>query len=197
MLEKLKEKKIIGAIGIATVFLGVLLPYYQVSIFGHTYKLALWNYIEGKVILLLLTANFLFLFRDFAQKYVPQVFESNIGQKIQTANPKLAIVPVILIVAFVVILFLRLDVGSTLDHGMGFYFLWLGIICLTVHTFLYKNVEPVSTQYTNGEQINKDYSQTMQNRQQLSYLGSVKYCSGCGNKCEANTNICSFCGRQL
>lgn len=134
----LKSKRILAGIGIVALILGIILPYYQVTIFNHTYKIALWRYIEGKIAMMLTMANLLFIFKDVIEKYAPQMFESSLGKKIKTTNSKFAIVPTILIIAFVVILFLRLDVGSSLTHGPGFFLLWCGIICLISHTLLYK-----------------------------------------------------------
>jgi len=98
-------------------------------------------------------ANLLFIFKDVVKKYAPQLYASNIGQKIENANPKFSIVPTILVVAFTIYLTVRLDVDTTyIKHSTGFYALWLGIICLGAHSFLYKKSD------TEGYQIPQNNS---------------------------------------
>lgn len=184
-MDKLKKTRILGAIGLVSLFLGVMLPYYEFSLLSYSYKIRLWGYFEGKIVMILLIANLLFIFKDLILKYVPQMFNSDIGQKIKNANEKFAIVPTILIVIFVVVLFLRLDVGSTLEHGLGFYFLWLGIICLLLHTFIIKK-------NTNVLQVKKE-----EYRNVTIMDNNIKYCPYCKKECSAIISNCPNCGHQF
>ena len=184
MIEKLKTKRILGCIGIVFLLLGIILPYYKVSLLRITYSIKLWGYLEGKIIFALILANFLFLFKDIVKKYAPQLFNSSLGQKIENANPKLAIIPIILIVAFVVILYLRLDINSSLHHGTGFYFLWLGIICLIFQTFIFKKENLTAIEETT-------------NISHVTILENLQECPNCHIKCEANGLFCPNCGNKL
>lgn len=203
MLEQLKNKRYLGAAGLILLFLGTILPYYQYTLLGYHIKLCLNKYIEGKIVMALIIANLLFIFKDYVEKYAPQMFHSNIGMKIKNANPKLAIVPTILIVAFVILLFLRVDLGTTLKHGLGFFTLWLGVICLVLHSFIYKKNKEITTieseqtnynQIVNNQQMNSNQQpQTMNNN----INSNVKYCGGCGNPCDFNAEKCVMCGRSF
>lgn len=204
-MEKLRNTRILGAIGIIALFLGVILPYYQINLFGYSYKITLWGYLEGKIVMILAVANFLFIFKDLIEKYVPQMFNSNLGRKIQNANPKFSIIPTILIVAFVVILFFRLDIDTTLNHGLGFYTLWFGVICLILHTFIYKKSNVVKDQQYNYNSNSTNSNVTILNCNEPANNMvtnqpanvNVKCCPYCGNQCDQNVNQCFMCGKQI
>lgn len=206
MLEQLKNKRYLAATGLILLVLGTILPYYQYSFLGYSIKIYLYKYLEGKIVMALIVANLLFIFKDLIENYVPQMFNSNMGNKIKNANAKFAIVPTILIVAFVIILFFRVDLGTSLKHGLGFFALWLGVICLVLHSFIYKK----SNEMTNyNKQV--DYTQTpansnvtiIDNQQPINNQqtmnnninSNVKYCPGCGKQCDATANNCPMCGR--
>lgn len=202
MLEQLKNKRYLGALGLILLFLGTILPYYQYSFLGYSIKICLYKYLEGKIVMALIVADLLFIFKDLVEKYVPQMFNSNIGSKIKNANPRLSIVVTILIVVFVVILFLRLDFGTSLKHGLGFFTLWLGVVCLVLHSFIYKKSNKI-TNYS--EQVNYDQTPVnsnvtiIDNRQVTNnnINSNVKYCPGCGKQCEATANNCPMCSRSF
>lgn len=138
-MEQLKTTRILGVIGITGLILGIMLPYFTFSFFGYSQKVALWGYWEGKVMMLLTIANLLFIFRDYIEKYIPKMFDSNIGRLIKNANPKLSIIPTILVIAFAIYLYTTIDIDTSyIKYGLGFYSLWGGIICLIAHTCLYK-----------------------------------------------------------
>lgn len=44
IMEKLKTTRILGAIGIAGLILGTMMPYVKYSIFGYKYSISLWGY---------------------------------------------------------------------------------------------------------------------------------------------------------
>lgn len=158
--------------------------------------------------MVLILSNILFIFKDYVEKYVPQLFNTNLGSKIQNANPKFAIVPTIGVAAFAVWLYLRLDVDTTyLKHGLGFWSLWAGVVCMLGHTFLYKknlvstsnnNTYSQSMQQPSYNQAQQNYNQTSYNQQSMQQpQQNVKFCPGCGNKCDANADRCFMCGRQF
>lgn len=138
-MDKLKNTRILGVIGIVGLILGIVLPYYTISFFGYTKSVSLWGYWEGKIMMILTIANLLFIFKDYVEKYVPQMFDYNIGRIIKDANPKFSIVPTILVVVFAIYLYTKIDIDTSyVKYGLGFWSLWGGIISLIVYTFLYK-----------------------------------------------------------
>ena len=164
-MSVLKNKRILAIIGIVLIFLGTILPYYILTILGYSTSVSLWGYWEGKIITALIVLNTLFIFKDLIQKYIPGLFNSNLGQKIINANPKLSIIPIILIVAFVIYLNLSFNFSNdVLKHGVGFYLLWIGIVFLIVHVFVYKN--PNAVQVNTNQQQNYQQSMGQQMQQQ-------------------------------
>ena len=138
-MEKIKDTRILALIGSICVFIGVITPYLSFSILGYKTNLSLWNYWEGKIVMVLLFANVLFIFKDYIEKYAPQLFESELGKRIKDANPKLSIIPVVIIAAFT--LYMATNIGVDLKygkHGLGFYSLWAGVVCLIGHSIFYK-----------------------------------------------------------
>ena len=176
-MEKLKNTRILAAVGIVCLFLSVTcFPYLKFSMFGYSTSIKLWGYWEGKVIMVLIVANLLFIFRDYVEKYVPKMFDTRIGEKIKNANSKYSIIPTIGIVIFVIWLYNELDVDTSyLKYGLGFYFLWLGVICLVGHTFLYKKELPKSnsSQVLQENTYNTNYTgvQPTQTQQNMNYTG--------------------------
>ena len=149
IIEKCKTTRILGAIGIIALILGTMLPYVQYNIFGHTYSLALWGYWEGKIVMALAIANLLFIFKDFVEKYIPSLFCSGIGKKIQSLeNPKYSLVPTILAAIF--IFYLTLHIHITFKYyNIGFYLVWLGTICLVAYALIHKQ-ENITTNIQNS-----------------------------------------------
>lgn len=138
IIEKVKNTRILATIGIAGLILGTIFPYVSYSFFGSSVNISMWNYWEGKIVLILAIANLLFIFKDFVGKYIPSLFNTNIGKKIADIdNPKVSLVPTILAVVFVVYLQIRLDIGFG-NYGIGFYLLWIGIIALLAYAFLHR-----------------------------------------------------------
>lgn len=139
IMEKIKTTRILGAVGIAGLILGTIMPYVKYNIFGYKYSISLWGYLEGKIVLLLAIANLLFIFKDLVEKYVPKLFETNIGKKIQNLNnPKYSLIPTVLSALFALYLTLHLNVAFK-NYNIGFYSLWIGTICLVVYAFLHKS----------------------------------------------------------
>lgn len=138
VLEKLRTTKSLAGIGIIALLLATILPYAEFHVFGYSYSVTLWNYWEGKVILVLTIANALLIFKDIVEKYVPSLFKTTLGQKLQNVNEaKYSIIPTILIVLFA--LYLSFGSSITLKYcSIGFYVLWIGIIALVAYAILHR-----------------------------------------------------------
>lgn len=194
-MEVIKNKRILALVGIAGLILGCFLPYYTISLFGYTQSISLWGYWEGKIVLVLTLANALFIFQDFIEKYVPQLFNNWVGNLVQKAkNPKFALVPTILVAVFAISLIIRLDVDSDyIKYGLGFWVLWIGIIALIGHAIFYKkqNVQSVQSQ----QSVN--YQQVQQPMQQPQIDPTKKFCPHCRNQVDANAETCFMCGNKF
>lgn len=141
VLEKMRNTRLLAGIGIVCLILGTFFSYVSYSIWGYTYQLSLFDYWEGKIILIIAIANLLFIFKDFVEKYIPSLFKSGIGRKIADINnPKASLVPTIAAAAFALYLTLKLDVSFS-NYSLGFYSLWLGVIALVAYAFLHRNNE--------------------------------------------------------
>lgn len=141
VLDKLKNTRLLAGIGVVCMILGTMFSYVSYDIFGYAYDIALFDYLEGKIILIIAIANLLFIFKDFVEKYIPSLFNTGIGKKIKDINnPKASLVPTILGAAFAIYLTLKLDVEFS-AYGLGFYSLWIGVICLVAYAILHKNNE--------------------------------------------------------
>ena len=101
VLDKLKNTRLLAGIGVACMILGTMFSYVSYDIFGYSYDIALWDYLEGKIILLIAIANLLFIFKDLVEKYIPSLFDTTLGKKIKNINnPKASLVPTFLGAAF-------------------------------------------------------------------------------------------------
>lgn len=198
-MDKIKETRILALIGLICVFVGVITPYITFSILGYVRSLALWEYWEGKAIIVLLLANVLFIFRDYVEKYVPQLFKSELGKKIKDANPKLAIVPVVLIAAITIYMTSTIGVSSSYaKHGLGFYSLWIGVICLVGHTVFYKkktldNIRSTVSAYQQKTATPEQPQQVQPTVEQQ----NVKFCTNCGVKLDQGATRCYACGKEF
>lgn len=142
IMEKLKNTRLLAGIGIALLFIGIVTPYIRYSFWGYTMSLSLWGYWEGKIIMLLAIANLLFIFKDIVEKYAPGLFKSAMGQKIQEMdNPKYSLIPTLLAAVLAIYLTFSLDVDLFKYYNIGFYSLWLGVICLVMYAILHRNSE--------------------------------------------------------
>jgi len=150
-MEVIKNKRILALIGIICLVVGCFLPYFSVQFLGISQSYSLWGYWEGKVIFTLTLANALFIFSDEIKKYVPQLFNSNMGKIIDKVNnPKFALIPTIIATAFLIYLFTEFsDVKDLIKYGLGFYTVWLGVLALIGHSIFYKksNVPIAPVQY--------------------------------------------------
>ena len=139
IIEKFKTTRILATIGIIGLILGTIMPYAKYSIFGYKYSISLWGYWEGKIVMILAIANLLFIFKDIVEKYMPKLFDTNIGKKIQNLdNPKYSLVPTVLATIFAIYLTTTLSISSFKYYNIGFYSLWIGTISLVAYAFLHK-----------------------------------------------------------
>ena len=151
IIEKCKTTRILAIIGIVGLFLGVIVPYVKMDLYIYEYTITLWEYWEGKVIMILVIANLLFIFKDIIEKYVPALFNSALGQKIRDCkNPKVSLIPTILIVIFAIYLTSTLGIDSFKYYSIGFYLMWIGTISLVAYAFLHKNGNIQNENIQNG-----------------------------------------------
>lgn len=190
-MEVIKNKRILALVGIIGLILGSFLPYYKISFLGISKTIALWGYLEGKVIFILTLANALFIFQDYIEKYVPQLFNNWVGNIVQKAkNPKLSIVPTILAALFVISLIIRIDIDTNyVKYGLGFWVLWIGIISLIGHSIFYKK-EEVQTVEQSQQPIN--YQQV-----EPQIDPTKKVCPQCRTQVDLNTDTCFMCGNKF
>lgn len=140
IIEKLKTTRILGAIGITGLILGTIMPYVKYDIFGYIFKITLWNYWEGKVIVILALANLLFIFKDLVEKYAPFLFNKWVGKKVQECqNQKFSLIPTVLSAIFAIYLTSKLGLRTFKYYNIGFYAMWIGTICLVIYAFLHKS----------------------------------------------------------
>ena len=139
IIEKCRTTRILGAIGVAGLVLGTIMPYVKYNLWGYKYSISLWGFWEGKIIMLLAIANLLFIFKDLVEKYVPSLFNSNIGKKIKDCeNPKFSLIPTVLVAIFAIYLTSNMGIDTFKYYNIGFYAMWIGTICLVAYAFLHK-----------------------------------------------------------
>ncbi len=142
-MEILRKKRYVALGGLLIAFIGLFLPFFKIEVLWVKETITLIKYWEGIVTLVLLIAITLFIFRDFIEKYIPSVQKTPFGGFISKLNPKLVLVPIILIV--LLILYLTIHSNKELSmykeyikFGAGFYMIWIGAVLLVAHVFLYK-----------------------------------------------------------
>lgn len=225
--EKVKTTRILAAVGLCALFLGTLFPYFKITFLGISGSVKLIDYWEGKVIIVLIIANLLFIFGDLVEKYVPQLFETNVGKTIKKLDSKFSIIPVILVAVMAIYLASEVDVSSKyLKYGLGFYTLWAGVICTVAHAFLYKKTaKKVEAPTVAAPVVNTAAVETVAPVQTVAEpqpvasvtnevpvetvvtpvvteeakveQPTVKYCTNCGHACDINSNNCMMCGTKL
>ena len=138
ILEKCKNTRILAIIGIVCMFLGTIFSYVRYEFFGYVYDIALWDYLEGKIILVLVIANIIFIFKDYVEKYIPKLVEKGFWQKIASIkNSKAELISTLLVGAIAIYLTFKVDV-EFLQYSLGFYLLWIGIISSFAYAILHK-----------------------------------------------------------
>ena len=205
-MEVIRNKKILALIGIIALLLGTFLPYITLSLWGYSQSISLWGYWEGKVVLILTLANALFIFNDWIEKYLPQLFDNSVGKLVKKANnPKFSLIPTVLVAGFAVYMLININVDSEyLKYGLGFYLLWVGIIALVGHSIFYKkqNSEAINTVQPQIQQpVNNTMNVQPQMQQSMSNVNSpivnMKYCPNCGKQVDINSETCLMCGNKF
>lgn len=142
-MEKVKEKvmhtKILAAIGIACMILGIFFAYVKVSLWGFSQSISLLKYWEGYVILVLALVNILIIFKANVEKFLPKMFKGKFGQfLVKIENQKFSLIPTGLVAVLVIYLHSVVMTSSYIHYGLGFYLILIGIILLAVYPFIYK-----------------------------------------------------------
>ena len=139
VMEMVKTKRILAIIGIVGLFLGTIMPYYKFSFLGISKTIALWGYLEGKIMFILILALALFIFKDYIEKYVPQLFNNGVGKFVKKFdNPKFSLVPTAIVIILAIYVSTLVETSDYIKFGLGFYMLWLGAICMVGHAIFYK-----------------------------------------------------------
>lgn len=208
VMNKVKNTRILAVIGIAGLFLGTILPYFKISFLGYSQSFSLFGYWEGKIVMLLVVANALFIFKDYIKKYAPQMFNTSMGRIIEDANSKLSLIPTILSAVFAIYLYIELKDTSIVKFAMGFWILWLGVASLIAFAILYQGDAmntPVATatpqpvppmtpaQPTQNMSMNPATPSTVATPNNGM---NPQVCTGCGGNIDPATNKCVFCGKQ-
>lgn len=139
VMEMVKTKRILAIIGIVGLFLGTVMPYYKFSFLGISKTIALWGYLEGKIMFVLILALALFIFKDYIEKYVPQLFNNGVGKIVKKLdNPKFSLIPTALVIILAIYVSTLVETSDYIKFGLGFYMLWLGGIAMVLHAIFYK-----------------------------------------------------------
>ena len=149
-MEKLKNTRILGIVGLSIMLIATFLPYISASVLGITSSVSLFGYWQGKVTLFVIFANILFVFKDYVKKYVPQLFEKGIGKSIENAKPIFSLIPTGISVLLNIVLILQVTSSNSkytyidVGFGIGFYVMLLGIASMIAYAILYKEPEQVA-----------------------------------------------------
>jgi hypothetical protein len=139
IIEKCKTTRILGAIGIIGLILGSIMPYVKYDFWGYSYSVTLVEFWQGKFIIILAIANLLFIFKDVVEKYIPALFNSEIGRKIQECdNQKYSLIPTVLSTIFAIYLTSTMGTSSFGYYNIGFYAMWIGTISLVAYALIHK-----------------------------------------------------------
>jgi len=189
-MEIVKNKRILALIGIISLLLGTIFPYmtFEIKELKYYESISLISYIEGILILIITFATTLIIFKDFVEKYASRLYERGLGKLLKKVeNPKFAIIPTVLVAGIAIYLTsVSMDIGSSFDdysdyikNGIGFYLLWLGVLCLIAHAFLYKGStkkteEPVKNYHQIDETPSVQPQSTQQTYQQSAQPQSMQ-----------------------
>ena len=143
-MDFIKNKRYLALAGLICLLLGTFLPIFVVSstIISYSVSISLIKYWEGKVILALIVLNAMFIFKDYIKKYVPKMFESDFGRRIDGANQKMSLIPTVLSALMAIYLTSTLSGVENYSYvkysyGIGFWLIWIGVVALIAHAILY------------------------------------------------------------
>ena len=145
-MDKLKNTKILGAVGLGLMFVATFLPYAVTKYIA--ISVSLFGYWEGKITLLVCFVNLLFVFKNYVKQYVPQLFENGIAKSIENAKPIYSLIPTGISALLNIRLISQVMSYSYITFGIGFYLMILGILCMVGYAILYK--EPEQSTITNN-----------------------------------------------
>ena len=138
IMKILKTNKLLGLLGLIILFVGVIGPFFVVSLFGFSTSTALVNHWEGIVIIILIVASLLFMYKEKVVELVPSLKNNPFVKKVMTQKYKVLLVFAIIIAALVIIELISDSNSLSLVHfGWGFYLYWIGVLLFGVHTFFY------------------------------------------------------------
>lgn len=137
LVNKLKYTRLLAGFGLATMILGIILPYIKYTTILGTLKISLWESWKGKIVLVLLIANAIFLFKDYIEKYIPSLANVPVWKKISELKYQYAMVPSLIAAVFVILITMNLDISFGL-YNIGFYIFWLGLICIVIYLIINK-----------------------------------------------------------
>ena len=140
-LKLSKNTRFLAALGLACSFLCIFFTYVKYTVLGMAVKIKLIDFFEGKLMILLILLNLMFVFKDYVKKYLPKLFQNNLGKKIENINDqRLTLIPTILMVIFAFVVKGETKVEFlNIKYGLGFFLMWLGVISLVIYAFIYKN----------------------------------------------------------
>ena len=149
--DQLKNTRVLAGIGLVVMLIGTILPYIKTySLNGIPKTSLLLEYWEGKIVLILLIANLIFLFKDYVEKYIPSLLNVTVWKKISILKYQYAMLPSIIATIFILELTINRNAGFAM-FSTGFYTLWLGVICIIIYLIINKG-KPVIPEKNNLKQ---------------------------------------------
>ena len=224
-LKLSKNTRFLAALGLACSFLCIFFTYVKYTVLGMAVKIKLIDFFEGKLLILLILLNLMFVFKDYVKKYLPKLFQNNLGKKIENINDqRLTLIPTILMVIFAFVVKGETKVEFlNIKYGLGFFLMWLGVISLVIYAFIYKNnnikvLEKMINNTTPSNKANVN-SVNSSNTQSISQNNNIttninitepnpnqvtnetikeqKTCINCGSKSPSSALKCIACGKEF
>ena len=145
IMKILKNNKVVGMVGMLLMFIGTIAPFYVVKILSLSTSASLIKNWKGIVIILLIVAGLLFMFRDKVVELVPSLKDNPFTKKVQSLKYKFLCVLVGIIIGLVILILIA-DSESLkyVSFGWGFYVLIIGIILTALHAYFYEDVAPAA-----------------------------------------------------
>ena len=200
IIEKITKTRILAAIGLGCAFLGIIFPYAKSKILILEANISLWSCWEGKIMVLLLLVNLIIIFKDYVKKYIPKLYDNNIGKKIlELDNIKVSLIPTTILIFLALLSFSGLNLNSSyVTLQLGCFLFWLGAISLASFGFLYKSNITIKNEVVNNTPKNvlETMTDSPNNIEVSKPKNNVIYCPNCGHKNE-NTKKCNICGKEF
>jgi len=138
IIEKLKNSRMLAVIGLAAITLALFLPYITITVYD-SISLSLIEYTEGKIVMIFIIFHAVVIFQDYIKKYVPRFHTSGFNRIQDMDDSNLMLIAASLTVAYAIFLYFQIDVDTAfVNYGIGFWMLWIGILCLMIHAVLHK-----------------------------------------------------------